>query len=160
MAGTYDLTTVLDTFTFEIGEGPLTCGGYGYCSRSSADTMGRLSGTFTIGDPRTSAGNVHPVVNAVIAGRFCDARDYTNYVCTHASDVAATSYPSGDIEGPVLVAAVPGDASGVIRGEATQRVGLSGVFYGDSIVGRIFWQLIAARSPPSYSGRFVARRRR
>jgi hypothetical protein len=160
MAGTYDLTTVLDTFTFEIGEGPIVCGGYRYCTRSKADTTGRLSGTFTIGDVTDFANNVHPLVNAVVAGRFCDAVDYTSYVCTHARDVPATSYPSGTIAGPVLASAVPDEASGVLHGPVAQQLGLNGVFYGDSIVGKVYWWLTTTRNPWTYTGTFVARRRR
>jgi hypothetical protein len=160
MAGTYDLTTVLDTFNFEIGAGPLTCGRDGYCTRSSADTTGRLTGRFTIGDATDSAANRHPVVNTVVAGRFCDAKDYTTYTCTHASEVPATIYPTGDMTGPVLASAVPGDVIGTIHGPAEERIDLVGRFYGDSIVGKVHWQLIVFRNPPIYSGTFVARRRR
>lgn len=159
MTGTYDLTTVLDTFTVEIGAGPLACGVDSYCTRSFVDTTGKLSGTFTIGDATDSANTGLPV-HAVIAGRFCDAIDTTHVTgCNHASDVPATGYPSGSIAGPVLASAVPGDANGTIQGPIAQRVNLSGVFFGDSIVGKVYWQLVTDRHPPAYTGTFVARRR-
>ena len=100
-------------------------------------------------------------MHAVISGRVCDAIDYTHVTgCNHASDVPATDYPAGSIEGPVLVSAGPGDANGTIQGPIAQRVNLSGVFYGDSIVGKVYWQLVTARHPPAYTGTFVARLRR
>ena len=98
-------------------------------------------------------------MHAAIAGRFCDAIDYIRVTgCTHASDVPATGFPSGSIEGPVPASAVPGNARGAMQGPIAQRIGLSGVFYGDSIVGRVYWQLVTDRHPPAYTGTFVARR--
>ena len=159
MAGTYELTTVLDTFTFEIGHGPITCGRDGYCDRSSADTTGRLTGTFTIVDDMDAANTGHPIVNSEIAGRFCDTKEYITYTCTHASELPVTIYPTGDITGPVVWSAVPGDVNALIQGPASQRIYLAGRFDGDSIVGKVYWQLYMERSPPRYSGTFVAKRR-
>ena len=160
MAGTYELTTVLDTLRLEIGYGPTTCGSDRYCTRSNADTTGRLSGTFTLGEVADSSIGSYPVLNAVIVGHFCDSIDHVNHVCTHASDVAPTTYPTGVIIGPVVTSQVPGNVQGNIRGPASQTISLGGTFQGDSIAGSLSWWLTTTRNPTTYTGRFVARRRR
>jgi hypothetical protein len=101
----------------------------------TADTSGRWWGTFALGDVADSAIGNYPVLEAVLAGHFCDAIDHNNHVCAHASDVAATRYPTGVIVGPVVTSQVTGDAQGTIRGPTAQTIYLNGVFQGDSIVG-------------------------
>jgi hypothetical protein len=162
LAGTYEFTTVLDTFSFETpAPSPPDCPAATlYCTHFRADTNGRLSGTLTVGDQITITGGdtTYTLVAATIAGRFCDAIDRVTLTgCTHVRDVATMSYSRGEIEGRPLTS---GERYARIQGPDNQGLSIAARFSPDSIVGRVYWTEFVTRSPPAYRGSFKAYRLR
>src|ERR1700716_1022464 len=73
MTGTYDFTTVLDTFILMVPIGGPGCAGY--CTTVSADSNGKLAGTFTLGDsvgksPGYGSRMAYLEIGATITGTF------------------------------------------------------------------------------------------
>jgi hypothetical protein len=152
MTGTYDFTTVLDTFSYETTVGaPGTC--TIYCPHVSADSTGKLAGTFTVGDSVAYfyifGSLVYREVSAAITGTF-------------AGTPIQETYPSGLLSGPLLMPdAVDGSKVYVqLEGQTTAAVDLVGTVAGDSITGTAMWTLHSGSGHgPRYTGHFVARRR-
>ena len=147
---TYDLTTSLDSFAFEV-PCPPSINGMVYCSRSVAVTSGaRLSGPFTLGP----AG----VASAAFDGAFCDQIDLDRLTgCLHASPVALDlplpgSWEIRDID----------DTTQHVRfsiGNNLGTIALDGVPDGDGFRGRVSWTMISTGFPPMHFGTFIARHR-
>jgi hypothetical protein len=166
LVGTWDITTALDTFTFETpAPSPPDCPAFTlYCTHLRADTLGRLAVTLTIGDSvvTTTGAGVYNEVSSVVWGSFCDSLPNLG-TCAHARPIGPVVYPIGQVTGPRSVIAAGDRVQGELWGPTVgQReiVSLSGRFDGDSIIGTVYWAMYVSRSPPSHRGTFVARRRK
>jgi hypothetical protein len=102
-------------------------------------------------------------------GLFCDSMGGGGPVgCLHAGEVAPQLYPAGGLVLSSSFATDSGFSGGVDVFVPTPTTGtnnspmisLTGTLAGDSLFGRVSWVLHPYRSPPTHSGRFVARRRR
>ena len=162
----FDVTTVLDTFSTEIGSGAAgylspECPNDGYCTVHRANSDGRLSGVLYVsGRPK---GPISYDASGSFSGLFCSATDWhVPSACVAVSPVAI-EYSSGTAQ--LVTPDVQGRDSIAISltnvgTTAPPHLNLLGRFDGDSIVGRVYWSLSTARSPNSYNGSFVARPRR
>jgi hypothetical protein len=159
----YDVATTLDKFSFETAspsppDCPVSPNMSPYCTHvrpfSGATLTGALSIT-TTGDSLVPSGEFR--------GKMCSQIDYSGLTgCTAVSDRTDTYGPY--LSSRIYAEAIP--ATIVI----TMRVGsgldykpilsLSGTMRGDSISGDVFWSAAPGRSPPTHSGKFVARRRK
>lgn len=144
LTGTYDFTTKLDTFSYETG-GPTDCPDFSgfYCEHFNPDSSGRLSGSFTIGD---SVDTAYRQVAGTFAGIF-------------RGSATQGSYSASILNGPLLMSAPQGSVDARLDGPTGDAIWLTGTFAGDSIAGRVLWASRVDRSPPTYWGHFVARRR-
>jgi len=144
---TYDITTSLDSFTFETACPP-SPNGMLYCAYAvPANGLARLSGSVTVSDNWA---------NPAFTGAFCDQADrFTG--CSHASPVAMDS---------ALGAVVSDDPLTLIArfslGKNHGAIVLDGTsFDGETIRGRVSWTIVNdVRFPSIHSGTFIARPRR
>ena|SRR5215216_1650808 len=163
LVGTYDVTTVLTSFSFETGSpSPPDCTSSGpYCTHIRPNTAGAtLDGTLVVEDTvvSNSAGRFL-ILNGTFTGRFCDSIDTRTLTgCTRVGPPTVISYPLGGID-------LTGDTlkHGSVRAtssSAPPHIEFWDVVYGkDSLSGRLDWAMTINRSPPTYRGTFVARRR-
>lgn len=177
LVGTWDVTTVLDQFSFETGVilGDPECTNTFYCTHHRPANGATLAGALVIGDS-VAQGSVpgtpplswleYPVVRGTFTGRFCDTVDYQTLTgCTHLGETTTLDYPSGYFRG-YPSGPSPADTSygGVVRGPNPAGRNISFVIVSidgtDAFSGRVYWEMTTGRSPPSYSGRFIAHRRR
>jgi hypothetical protein len=165
VAGTYDVTAVLDRYAFETG-GPIPpscmvpyCTHYRYAADGAL--MGSLIGSVVVADTvdQRSFELRFPLVSGTFSGRFCAAHDMSG--CLRLGDSVTTFFPRGTL----LLKLGAADTSGSAMVQGPEM--LSPVIYffvtrfaGDSMYGRLSWSLTVNRMPPTYSGAFVARRRR
>jgi hypothetical protein len=158
----YDVTTTLDSFSFETAAPSLPdCPSHPamppYCTHVRAFEGATLSGVLTLkmmGDSVVPSGS--------FTGLMCSSIDYAGL--TGCTAVAQRS----DEYGPWTPSAIY-KAGGDSLASIHLRVGsgldykpilsLSGPMLGDSIIGTVLWAAAPGRSPPTHSGRFVARRR-
>jgi hypothetical protein len=153
MTGTYDFTTVLDTFEYGIPAGGPSCpNGAGYCASIHADSSGRLAGTFQVGDSVGTFyiydGDVYVDVAGAITGVF-------------QGQTINDAYPTGFVDGPVTMSDDRNTVSISLDRPDGDVVDLYGTMAGDSIVGRVRWGQDTYRGPAAYwyTGTFVAHRR-
>ena len=161
LAGSYEITTKLDSFQFETSYPSLPDCSYeqGSCTRYRAFTGAELSGVLDLGIDSTateilrSAGTFH--------GLKCDSIDYTNLTgCTHVAPHEAT-YVHKFSE----LRSFAGDSSFVAYVVVQTAefnpplIWFAGKFAGDSIFGDVAWYDYQGRSPPAHTGTFVGRRR-
>jgi hypothetical protein len=172
IAGTYDVSVVLDTFSFETPArsptDPDCPQAVLYCTHFRTSTVdARLSGTLIVdasGIPK-SDGTYEVTFRGTFGGRHCDAIDrerFTGCVSTRPIDplpYADTSLwrdslyaTRGAIAGIRLIS-VPPDIY-------APWISLEAFYEGDSLRGRLVWGLFMARSPPTFWGTFVAKKRR
>lgn len=167
LVGTWSVSTVLDTFYFETpGDWPPSaeCAGPWYCTRRRAAGAATLSGTLTVAAPIVileypSRGE--PGVSGVFSGLFCDRIDLNGYTgCLHVAPVNSLSLPIGGIvPAPDFSDSRRFFATVTDTGGFAPRISFTdAVLAGDSIYGFVSWQMTVNRSPPRYSGRFVAHR--
>ena len=170
LVGQWELTTHLDTFTFETAApSPPDCPNYTvYCTHVRTETDGAyLAGMIEVEDSTSSSDTISTTVFAhgTVEARFCDEVD-DSYVtaagCLHVSDLTSIAY-SGTISG-VPDSTTPGSLD-VVIGEPGDAFGFSitmrsydATFAADSIYGSIYWGQSGGRSPPTYRGTFVMRR--
>ena len=162
--GTFDLTTVLDSFSFETGGPPpqpdCPNNTTQYCTHFRAYSGATLTGTLVL-VPEANPGATFERFLTVgsFGGTFCDAIDTQTLTgCTHASAVATTTYSDGSLSKNTLDAV--SDFAGTVGGAGLgPNVRLIGMMSRDSLYGRVQWSQFVARSPPTHIGRFVARRR-
>jgi hypothetical protein len=168
LSGTYDVTTTLTAFTFETAApSPPDCPDYTlYCTHRRGAGDGRLTGVLVIGDSAVPlSANVTELrgVRGTFTGRFCDVVDRAGLTgCARTGESAMLDYPVG-----VLVVAAPFDGGQPftisLRGPESLGPNIHLVdvrLRGDSLVGDVRWAMTQNRSPPTYWGTFVARRRR
>lgn len=161
LEGRWIVTTALDTFSFETGNGSPGCTVM-YCTNYRADTVARLSIAMTFAGDSVGGGGVrqYRLVSDSVSGLFCDVVDYRASPggCTHHAPVAPLFYASANVtpSGGVLVP--NGTVAIDLRGPNREIVRLRGSFAGDSIVGRVYWAQFETRSPPAHYGAFTARR--
>jgi hypothetical protein len=154
----YDVTTALDSFSFETGApSPPDCPSSTlYCTHKRGFSGAELSGTLMLTDSALKVSGEH-VATGAFGGKFCDSIDYVALTgCLHVRSIPLTAYGSGSWQrlasDTTFFGILGGDNFGpVIRFVSTMS--------GDSLYGTVFWSLTVARSPPTHSGRFVARRR-
>jgi hypothetical protein len=161
LAGTWDVTTVIDLFTFETGApSPPDCPSLAQsCAHFRPDTLGRLSFTMNIADVDAADGPIsYPVISSTVTGMFCDSYSLVPG-CTHVNPVGPVVYPTGDVIGPFGRQVAADSVSGRLHGPVDEIIHFEGRVAGDSIVGRLYWAERAARWPPAHFGNFVARRR-
>lgn len=169
LAGVWDVTTALDTFTFEAGPPAPGCSiNFMYCAIIRPTSGASLSGSLTITDDVGSDTRMlsPTVVSASFQGAFCNSIDYTNFTgCLHVGPSTARDYSTGSV---TLGADFATDSvlALMVRGadEAPQQypsVHFNDVkIAADSMYGSLVWTLTVDRDPPSYRGTFVAHRRR
>lgn len=162
--GVWDVTTVLDTFTFETSPASYPdCDQYAqYCTHRMEADGAILSGTLTIRDDVPDDDALESAeLSGSFVGRFCDDIAFVGAT-------GCLQLPPSTIEYPIAVVYGPSsDASGAIfsawlsaDGMLSPKIGLTNVeFDGDSLHGDITWSLTEGRSPPTYRGTFVAHRR-
>jgi hypothetical protein len=154
MTGTYDFTTVLDTFVLVEPLGAPGCqSGTGYCATTIPASGAELGGTFIVGDSVSYheglRATAYQQVSATILGIFRASR---------IQDI----YRNGLLTGPLLMAdAVDGSKVVVgLQNEHTDAITLAGSISGDSITGSVSWAMNIQQGHASrYYGHFVARRR-
>ena len=148
----YDVTTTLDTFSFEtpgVPAQPPDCPiSTQYCTHRRAFGGATLTGTLTFASG-TVSGN--------FSGLFCSSWTTTDG-CTAVKPMAPMNYLyySGDR------AITPGSGPYTIwlaQGTLAPNVYLSAMGSGDSLFGRVAWASSIGRSPPGHTGTFVARLR-
>jgi hypothetical protein len=101
-------------------------------------------------------------VRGTFTGRFCEVIDYDRLTgCAETGPSTAFEYRTGWVVvasafTPTASASLtlhgPGERDGYIRLEAAR-------LDGDSLRGAVYWAMFRGRSPPTYSGTFVAGRR-
>jgi hypothetical protein len=167
LSGTYDVTSTLQTFSFETpAPSPPDCPDFTlYCTHVRAANGASLGGVLVIGDSTASLGALTDFrdVHATFTGRFCDVIDYQTLTgCARLGEPATLDYPVGTlVVGPDFAT----DTLLTLTVRAAESLGrnvmLTGVrLRGDSLTGAIAWRLTTGRSPPTYRGTFVARRRK
>lgn len=168
LAGTWELTTHLDAFSFETSApSPPDCPENSmYCTHLRTTTAGAyLGGAVDIRDTSSAADSIARtlLVTGVLQVSFCNSIDYAGLTgCTSVSDRAAIQYAGsigksdyGDTpESLSFVIGEPDDGSG--RHREVRSLNLR--YAGDSIYGPIYWGASAGRSPPSYRGTIVLHR--
>jgi len=170
LVGTFDVTTTLDTFTFETAApSPPDCPGSTlYCTHSRPANGATLSGSVSVANvtnvnsangPTLESTNVH----GEFTGRFCATIDYQNLTgCMTLGGQQTLEYPSGVLRSSGVLTDISILLDGpIVHTTDPRRVWLTeATFAGDSIAGRVYWALSTGRSPPAYRGTFVARRHR
>lgn len=162
-AGTWDVTTQLDTFAYESGSSPL-CPGQSYCGHYRPATGAALAGTFVITDTLSESGL--PSGGELIATLRAHG-EFGGIGCARWT-YGADCFEMGPLEGRYTTGAalVVQDGASmwvIVRrpGEYAPSVHLNGPApVGDEWRGRVKWELSVARFPPQYRRTFVARRRR
>jgi hypothetical protein len=162
LAGTYELTTLLDTFTFETSPYmvPGCEGALMYCTLYRPMNEARFDGLLVLSGGAGPTGSATAQTN----GRFCEAHDWQiPSGCARLGPATDRDYPYG----AVTILTRPGsdaDSVEIVLGRespgAMPTVRFWGRRSGDDIVGRIYWSLTINRSPPSHRGTFIARRLR
>ena len=168
LVGTWELTTVLDTFSFETAApSPPDCPGYTmYCTHYRTNTDGAgLSGMLEVSEQTSGADSAADlIVEGDLMSSFCDVIDYQGLTgCTHVSDSkvihytgAISGFTTDGTMGTVRLAIGEPDPSGFgSRSLRSNDVTVDA----DSMYGHIFWGNSGGRSPPTYRGTFVAHRR-
>lgn len=164
-AGTWDVTTQLDSFVYESGSSP-ECPGQLYCGHYRPATGAALVGELIITDTLTASGQASGGgLDAVLRAHG----EFGGIGCirwTYGADCQEMGSRAGRYtSGAAVVDATPEGANVwvVVRmpGEYAPSVHLQGAApVGDEWRGRVRWELSVARVPPHYRGTFVARRRR
>ncbi len=164
LARTYDLTTVLDTFSFETSPYmvPGCEGALMYCTLRRPMTEATLGGLLVLSGESGPTGTA----TAQTTGRFCEAYDWrVPSGCTTLGPSVDRDYPYGSVSittwagnAPDSVVIQLGRAGPI--GQDMPTIYLWGRRVGSDIVGRIYWSLTINRSPPSHRGTFIARLRR
>ena len=139
IVGVYDITTSLQTYEYPTG----TTMPYTHDTTTAGDAQ--LSGALTIGD------------SIVVTPGAVELPLYQ--ASMKESRVAGTT-TSVDYTTPYVPLRVAGDSVQGYLASPYENLGLKGTFAGDSIVGRIEWQAYRGPAYQTYSGTFVARRRR
>jgi hypothetical protein len=162
-AGVYDLTTVLDTVSFETGApSPPDCPSFTmYCTHYRAFAGGSLGGLISVSDQSGVVFNLSGLTtDGRVSGEFCTAFDLAAG-CTAVGPKTEYTFPTGvfyiDRESAFAPDSVFISLAG--PGGSPAHLYLRGVFVDGDIVGRIYWSLTTNRSPPAHLGSFVARRR-
>lgn len=163
LQGMYELTTLLDTFSFETSPYmvPGCEGASMYCTLRRPMSDATLGGTMGIsGGPGPSG-----AATARLNGRFCDAYDWqVPSGCARLGPLADRDYPYGSVNITRLPGSDP-DSVEIRLGDegpidqSMPKIYLFGRRVGRDIVGRVYWARTINRSPPSHRGTFVARLR-
>jgi hypothetical protein len=155
----YDVTTTLDSFSFETGApSPPECPNSTlYCTHRRAFTGAELFGTLILTD---SVSNLDwQVPTGTFGGKFCDSIDRAGLTgCLHVSAIPVAFYKGGLWRrmGPNTTGSF-----GEVGGSGlTPAIYFLGTSSGESLYGRVWWVQMENRSPPTHYGRFVARRRK
>jgi hypothetical protein len=166
-SGTDDVPTRLQTFSFETpAPSPPDCPDFTlYCTHVRPANGATLSGVLVIGDSTAPIGTLTDFrdVHATLTGRFCGEIDYQALTgCTRLAEPATLDYPVGTF---VVAPDFATDTMLTLTVRAAESLGrnvmLTGVrFRGDSLAGAIAWRMTVNRSPPTFRGTFVARRRK
>jgi hypothetical protein len=167
LTGTYDFTARFTAFTFEVSSAssPECSRDSPYCTLQRAPGDGSLTGTLVVGD---SAAALTPTmtelrdVHGTFVGRFCEFVDFITLTgCGRVGASTTYDYRSGWIaaaepfqgSAPFLgVLTGPETGDGYVRLQTARQDA-------DSLYGIVYWRLVGGRSPPTYTGTFVARRR-
>jgi hypothetical protein len=158
LEGDYDVTTVLDTFSFETAApSPPDCPAFTlYCTHVRAFSGATLSGVLHITDDGRGSDSLKG--SGTFSGFMCASVDYAGLTgCTSVksrTDYYASSH-STVAPGSLSLELEAGELS-----DYKPLLSFLGNFAGDSIAGRVYWRAAAGRSPPTHWGRFIARRRR
>jgi hypothetical protein len=158
LAGTWDVTTVLDTYRVEVG-----CPTYEYCAADYPADGASLSGQLVIDPVITDT-----VPHGTFIGAFCDRFDY-DVGCTHVGPPTTVQLDQGTVTKgdtyetwnylEILVRGSDNPA-GLPGYNSAEHVNFGNVTVdGDSAYGTVYWARTIARGPPSYWGTFVAHRR-
>jgi hypothetical protein len=166
LSGTYDVETTLTTFSFETAApSPPDCTSFTlYCTHVRPATGVPLSGVLVVGDSTVPIDRLTDFrdVHGTFTGRFCDTIDYQTLTgCAHLGESTTIDYPLGTF---VVASTYATDTTLVLTLRTRESLGpnvmLSGMrFRGDSLTGAITWRMTVNRSPPTFYGTFVARRR-
>lgn len=158
LAGTWDVTTVLDTYGVEV-----PCPTYEYCIASYPANGASLSGQLVIDAVTTDT-----VPHGTFTGAFCDTFDY-DAGCTHVGpptlvhmdEGTVTTTGSGETPNRLeIFLRGPDDPDRLPGYHSYEHLYLRDVVVdGDSAYGTVHWARTIARNPPSYEGTFVAHRR-
>lgn len=165
-AGTYDISAVTDTFSFEVpGPSGSDCPNFGYCTHRRAYAGGIFAATMTLADKRYEGGGDSPMASVLRWGTFCGRWEYgdTSFSCTTVTKVDSLTVQgswtvdttSRRVDASFGYSSWFGD-SYLPYGHVT----LAATLAGDSLFGRFRWQRGLARSPDTQYGPFVARRRK
>ena len=157
---TYDVTTTLDSFSFETGApSPPDCPNSTlYCTHRRAFSGAELFGTLILIDSASNPNEVVPT--GTFGGKFCDSIDYAGLTgCLHVGAIPLTVYEGGLWPRRAL------DTTSLFFGQVGGRGSTRAIYFvgkssGDSLYGTLRWVQMVYRSPPTHYGRFVARRRR
>jgi hypothetical protein len=158
LAGTWDVTTVLDTYNVEVG-----CPTQMYCTQSYPATGASLIGQLVI-DPAIT----DTVPHGTFTGAFCDTFDFDNG-CTHVGPPIVSQLDEGTVTrgdsyqtSQLLYIFVrgPDDPARLPDYHSYEHISFRDVTVdGDSAYGAVYWARTIARNPPHYIGTFVAHRR-
>ena len=170
LVGTWELTTVLDTFSFETPAPSLPDCPYHteYCTHYRTNTAGAgIAGMLEVSEQTPGA---DPAADLLVEGdlmaSFCDVIDYQGLTgCTHVSDSKSVHY-TGSISGFTTDSTmgtlhfVIGEPDPTGFGLGQQLRSYAVTVDSDSMYGNIYWGSGGGRSPPTYRGTFVAHRQK
>ncbi|MHB1313079.1 MAG: Ig-like domain-containing protein [Gemmatimonadaceae bacterium] len=170
-AGTYDITAVTDTFSFEVpGPSGSDCPQPGYCTHRRAYPGGIFAATMTLADKRGkryegSGGGDFPMASMTLRGTFCRQWEYgdTSFSCTTVNTVDSLTVPGSWAVDTTSRRFSASFGSGSFSADTYRpygNVGFDAALSGDSLYGRFMWQRTLNRSPDTQYGPFVARRRK
>jgi hypothetical protein len=162
LAGSYDLTTVLDSFSFETSAPSLPdCPYQGYCTHRRAFQGATLTGSMNI--------SINPIhrdslaAQGSFAGLMCDVVDYQHLGgCLHVAPRTDAYLTQPDYQHSYTDSTFQllMRTDGPVETAYTRPfLFLTGTLRGDSISGEVSWLRSQGRSPPTHYGTFVGRRR-
>ena len=163
-AGVYDLTTVLDSVSFETSApSPPDCPSVGsmYCTHHRAFNGGSLGGVISVSDQTGTAVYASGrLTDAQVSGQFCTSFSLTAG-CDAVGPMTDYTFSTGAYYTKTATAAAPDSVFISLYGPggSPARMELRGVYVNGDIVGRIYWSLTTYRSPPAHLGSFVLHRR-
>ena len=160
LEGTYDVTATLEQFRYKIpGSSPgVDCApSSSYCAATEGAKGAVLSVTMFVGHPsddESEVGETFFLISGTSSGQFCAAVEKTTG-CTGLTP-SALAFPAS------LMTATDHVVFAKLEiGSTGPAISMSsGPMQGDSLAGTISWFQPLGGDPASYSGHFVARKRR
>jgi len=165
-AGTYDISAVTDTFSFEVpGPSGSDCPQPGYCTHRRAYAGGTFAATMTLADKRYEGGGDSPMASMTLWGTFCGRWEYgdLSFSCTTVNTVDSLTVQGSWTADSTSRRVDASFGNNSWFGDTYRPYGhvtFIATLAGDSLYGRFRWQRALARSPDTQYGPFVARRRK